>query len=68
MYGDLPRAWTFSNDHLKDNIIGDSSKGASTQNQLKLLDSNLAFLSHIKPKSAPRGELGTCYARGTQSI
>ena len=45
VHGDLPRAWNFLKDHPKDYIIGETSKGVSTRNQYKLLDSNLAFLS-----------------------
>ena len=45
VHGDLPRVWNFLKDHPKDYIIGETSKGVSTQNQHKLLDSNLAFLS-----------------------
>ena len=51
VHGDLPRAWNFLKDHPKDYIIGETSKGVSTRNQLNLLDSNLAFLSQIEPKN-----------------
>ena len=51
LHENLPKEWRFTKDHPKDNIIGETTKGVSTRNQLKLLDSNLAFLSQIEPRN-----------------
>ena len=51
LHENLPKEWRFTKDHPKYNIIGETTKGVSTRNQLKILDSNLAFLSQIEPKN-----------------
>ena len=50
VHEDLPKEWHFKNDHPKDLIIGEPSKGVTTRHSLKHLNI-LAFISQIKPKN-----------------
>ena len=48
---DLPREWRTSRYHPLENIIGDISKGVTTQHSLKEACNNMAFVSLIEPKN-----------------
>ena len=48
---DLPREKRTSRYHPLDNIIGDISKGVTTQHSLKDACNNMAFVSLIEPKN-----------------
>ena len=48
---DLPREWRTSRYYHVDNIIGDISKGVTTQHFLKDACINMAFVSLIEPEN-----------------
>ena len=52
----LPREWKFIRNHPMDQIIGDPSKGIITQNSLRNICGNLAFISQIDPKTFSEAE------------
>ena len=45
---DFSKAWRFVNDHPKEQIISDASRGVNTRAQAHSECSNLAFLSQIE--------------------
>ena len=48
---DLPKDWAYKKDHPKDQIIGDTSQGVTTRSSISHVCNNIAFISHIEPKS-----------------
>ena len=52
----LPKDWRFTTNHSKDHIIGDVSKGVTTQSKLHDLCGHFAFISHIEPTNILEAE------------
>ena len=48
---DLPKDWRFAKDHLKEQIIGDVSKGVTIKSSAYLDIGNVAFVSQIEPRN-----------------
>ena len=52
----LPRDWKYAHSHPKDQIIGDPSQGVRTRSYLKNINTYLAFVFQIEPKSIKEAE------------
>lgn len=49
---DIPLEWRSSKDHPIDNILGDISKGVTTQSKISNFCYHFAFVSQIEPKNS----------------
>ena len=48
---EFPREWRTQKDLPLDNIVGEISKGVSTNSRLRILCNNMAFVSQVEPRN-----------------